>query len=201
MLQTVLIRPGQTFYDEQERIAGNLDLPLSPAGQDQIRQLAVKLQEQTWTAIYCGNQTACVESANLLAKPLRAKVYKCEQFANMNLGLWQGMLIDDIRHKQPKVYKQWQEHPESVCPPQGEVITTAAKRLEAGLEKIAKKHSQGRVAIIVAEPLASWFAAQLDPGGEFDFWKVFEQAATTTELELHAKTWRTEMNFTVSSAN
>ena len=40
----------------------------------------------------------------------------------MNHGLWQGMIIDEVKRKQPKVYKQWQEHPENVCPPEGEML-------------------------------------------------------------------------------
>ncbi len=41
---------------------------------------------------------------------------------NLNLGLWQGMQVAEVRHKQPKVYRQWQEQPENVCPPDGEMI-------------------------------------------------------------------------------
>ena len=35
------------------------------------------------------------------------------------------MLIDDVKRKQPKVYRQWQEQPEIICPPEGEMLSEA----------------------------------------------------------------------------
>ena len=73
----------------------------------------------------------------------------------MKLGLWQGMLVDEVRHKQPKVYKQWQEHPESVGPPEGEIIPEATERVKEALEKLARKHRGETIVLVAPEPLAS----------------------------------------------
>jgi probable phosphoglycerate mutase len=66
------------------------------------------------------------------------------------------MLVSDVKSKQPKVYRQFQEQPETVCPPQGETLSTAKQRVSAALTKLLKKHKSDRViAIVVPEPLAS----------------------------------------------
>jgi hypothetical protein len=65
------------------------------------------------------------------------------------------MLIDDVKSKQPRVYKQWVEHPETVCPPEGEPLSAAEERLQDALERIQKKHKSGTVALVLTEPLAS----------------------------------------------
>ena len=62
---------------------------------------------------------------------------------NLNQGLWQGMLVEDVRHKQPKVYRQWQEQPENVCPPEGEMLEQADERVRAAMIEAAEA-SQGR---------------------------------------------------------
>src|SRR5207248_11176322 len=70
--------------------------------------------------------------------------------------LWQGMLVSDVKSKQPRVYRQWQEQPETVCPPQGKTLCEAKQRVSAALTKIIKKHKTDRmVALVVPEPLAS----------------------------------------------
>ena len=34
--------------------------------------------------------------------------------------------LEEIRRKFPKVYKQWHESPEKICPPEGETLTEPA---------------------------------------------------------------------------
>ena len=41
------------------------------------------------------------------------------------------MLVSDVKRKQPRVYKRWQEQPESVCPPEGEMLGEADERVRA----------------------------------------------------------------------
>ena len=70
-----------------------------------------------------------LQTAEVIAKALGIKLKKIERLQNLNQGLWQGMLVEDVRHKQPKVYRQWQEQPENVCPPEGEMLSQADERV------------------------------------------------------------------------
>ncbi len=72
---------------------------------------------------------------------------------NFDQGLWQGLRIDDIRRKYPKVFKQWRESPETICPPQGEMVAEAVERIRKALRKPFKKNS--RFAVVASEPLAT----------------------------------------------
>jgi probable phosphoglycerate mutase len=55
------------------------------------------------------------------------------------------------------VFKQWQESPETICPPDGEAICDAMERIRKALEKPLKK--KGNLAFVAAEPLASIIAS------------------------------------------
>jgi probable phosphoglycerate mutase len=63
------------------------------------------------------------------------------------------------------VYRQWQEQPENVCPPDGEMVGEAQVRIDESLERLLKKHRSGAIGIVVPEPLASIMAHRLT-GGE-----------------------------------
>ncbi|MCH8909046.1 MAG: histidine phosphatase family protein, partial [Candidatus Heimdallarchaeota archaeon] len=67
-----------------------------------------------------------------------------------------------MKRKHPKVYKQWQDRPESVCPPKGETLESAAARVHTALLKIVRKHKQGTIALVVPEPLARLVRTQLN---------------------------------------
>ena len=117
MLQVVLIRPGCTDYDAQQRIQGSLDIPLNEQGANEVTQTAAGLRDKGLETIYSPVSQPALQTAEMLAKILGVKCKKIDRLPNLNQGLWQGMLVDDVRHKQPKVYRQWQEQPENVCPP------------------------------------------------------------------------------------
>ena len=120
MIQIVLIRPGATDYDEQGRILGTLDIPLNERGTDEIRRVIDEVRPLKISAVYCGPCQSAAQSAMSIAEALDVKLKKLDNLKNIDHGLWQGMLIEDVKRKQPKVFKQWQEQPDIICPPQGE---------------------------------------------------------------------------------
>ena len=82
----------------------------------------------------------------MLAEALEAKVKRLSNMQNLDHGLWQGMLVEEVRLKQPKVYRQWQEQPDCICPPEGEMLSEARGRVQAAMSKILKKHRSGTIA-------------------------------------------------------
>ena len=58
MVQVTLIRPGATLYDEQNRVQGVLDIPLSDRGRAEVARLAESLAaaqgNAPLSALYCG---------------------------------------------------------------------------------------------------------------------------------------------------
>ena len=91
---------------------------------------------------------------------------------NFNLGLWQGMQISEIRYKQPKVYRHWQEQPENVCPPEGEMIEQAQQRVAAAMTKLLRKHWDGVIGLVIPEPLATLVRWHFKHDEIGDLWKA-----------------------------
>ncbi len=182
MLTILLIRTGTTEYECQGRIQGTLDVPLSEDGRQQMEQVAEQLHGQLIDALYAGPCRATQQSADILAEKLQLKTKTVDKLRNLDHGLWQGMLIDDVKIKQPKVYRQWQEHPETICPPDGETLQNTRERLQQALIKIAKKHKSGTVAMVVAEPLTSVMRHVLRDDVLGDLWRVESKKAPPWEL-------------------
>jgi probable phosphoglycerate mutase len=156
MLQLLLIRSGCTEYDQQGRIQGTLDVPLSEDGRRESDLVTDALRSQSLDAIYTSPCQAARHVADKLGEAVDVKPKVADQLHNLDHGLWQGMLVDDVKAKQPKVYRQWQEQPETVCPPQGETVCAAKARVAAVVAKLIKKHKGEKlVAVVVPEPLAS----------------------------------------------
>jgi phosphoserine phosphatase len=153
MPDVVLIRPGCTDFDEQNRIQGSLDLPLSPRGQEQVDLLVQQLQGVRLDVVYAPPCEPARSTAIAISHECGATFKESTDFCNLNHGLWQGLQLEDVRRKYPKVFKQWQESPETVCLPEGETLSEAVERIERGLRKCLKR--KRNVGIVASEPLAT----------------------------------------------
>lgn len=153
MSAIILIRPGCTDYDDQKRIQGTLDLPLNERGEEQVQELVEQLHDLPLEAIYTSNAEPAKSTAEAIGDSLSVPVKSHEGLGNLNQGLWQGLCDDEIRRKFPKVYKQWHESPETVCPPEGEMVSAALERVARVLQKPLKRYKL--FAVVASEPLAT----------------------------------------------
>jgi broad specificity phosphatase PhoE len=172
MLQIVLIRPGSTDYDVQQRIQGDLDIPLNDQGTAEAMQTAEHLRDKEIEMVYTPVSQPSLQTAEIIKRALGIKLKKIDRLTSLNQGLWQGLLVEEVRHKQPKVYRQWQEQPENVCPPEGEMLSEADDRVRAALVKLLKRHKEGVIGLVVPEPLLSLARRFLTRGELGDLWKA-----------------------------
>jgi probable phosphoglycerate mutase len=184
MIRIVLIRPGATDYDEQGRIQGTLNVPLCDAGAREANRIGDELHGMGLEIIYASPCDRAVQTASAVALGLGIKVKPMEALQNLDHGLWQGMLIDEVKRKQPKVYRQWQEQPDSICPPEGEMLSQARDRVRAATSRLLKKHKRGVVGLVVPEPLASLVREHLDQGELGDLWRAGAEHGTWEIIEI-----------------
>lgn len=185
MFKLLLIRPGVTEYDQQGRIQGTLDIPLCEDGRRQVEAMIDELRAQPITAIFSSPNQAAAQTAEALGAALDVKVKELDSLQNLDHGLWQGLLVADVKTKQPKVYRQWQEQPETICPPQGETIVDAEERLTAAVTKLTKKYkAEGLVAVVLPEPAASVLRHVLRHDELGDLWKSRNGASAWEIVEF-----------------
>jgi broad specificity phosphatase PhoE len=172
MLRIVLIRPGATDYDGEERIQGVLEIPLNRQGVTEVARAVDQLRDMKIEVFYTAPCESARQSAEILGKDLDTRVKKLDRMQNLNLGLWQGMKVCEVRRNQPKVYRQWQEQPENVCPPDGEMIEQAEQRIRVVMNKLLKRHKEGVIGLVIPEPLASVVRHCFKHDDLGDLWKA-----------------------------
>lgn len=151
----ILVRAGASEYDEQGRIRGTLAMPLSPVGRADAERAAELLSPAKPAVLYASTDACAMETARIVGAACGLRPKRMANLTNLDQGLWQGMLVDEIRSKQPRLYRQWQDNPWSVAPPEGELLEDACLRVESILETLARRHPAGKgdVALVVPQPL------------------------------------------------
>ncbi len=165
MCKVVLIRPGATIYDEQNRVQGILDIPLSERGRGEVAQmaerLAASLEGSHLIALYCGPGENVIRTAEIVGKMLGIRPKRIDDFRNLDQGLWQGLQIDEIKRRNTKLFRQWIDDPETICPPQGETMEDAMERIKTAFKPLLKRHHDETIGLVVGEPLARIIACYL----------------------------------------
>ena len=185
----IVIRAGATDYDLQERIRGTLDMPLSMEGVAAATRAGERLAADPPTAIYASADEAAEETAWIIGSACGMKPKHLPNLGNVDMGLWQGRLVEEIRDTQPRLNRQWQDNPWSVAPPEGELLEDACERVEAAIEKIFKRHPGGTVAMVVPRPLdaiVTWLVSGRSMG---DLWR-FDAAADLVDVLPVAAQWQ-----------
>ncbi len=161
----LLVRPGATDFDDQGRIKGSLDIPMSDHGRQQVTSLTEQLAEVRVKTIYTSPCESARETAQQLAQGRDVRIKVIDAFRNIDHGLWHGKLIDEVRRNHPRVYRQGQESPTDVCPPGGESIRDAKARVIKAVRKVVRKSGDEVIAIVIPDPMA-WVVQSLLSGKE-----------------------------------
>lgn len=185
----IVIRAGATDYEWQGRIRGAVDLPLCPSGIAEAEHAATLLAGSPAVALYTSAERCAIETGRIVGRTLGLKPRAVPRLHNLDQGLWQGLLVDDIRRKQPRLYRQWQDNPWAVAPPEGELLEEACERVEEALSKIFRRHAGGGVAIVVPEPLdriVRWLVAGESMG---DLWARDSGTGPSMEIPVASQWW------------
>ncbi len=170
MTQVVLIRPGATIYDEQDRVQGILDIPLSERGKAEVALLTERLRGIALAALYCGPSESVTRTAEAVGRSLGLRPKRIEELRNLDQGLWQGLQLDEIKRRNMKLFRQWLDDPRTICPPCGETVESALDRVRGALKPLIRRHRDEVLGLVVGEPIAQLIAGYLrrDPHVQLD---------------------------------
>ena len=125
VFRLLLIRSGTTDWDEHEHLSGAADHPLCEHGLARFGISPEQVGDVEFRSVLCAEDQASRQSAEIVAEALGGKVRACSRLGDADLGLWQGLRMDEMRERSPRIYKQWADDPLSLSPPEGEPLREA----------------------------------------------------------------------------
>ncbi len=186
--QIHLLRTGDTDWDENKRMIGGADLPMSTNGTQTILDA---IQSATFdivpTCIITSPEEANQQVVGLLkARIHQPKIKELDSLCNVSLGLWEGTLETDLEERCPSTWGQWLGAPERIVAPDGESFEAAYDRIIGGLSKVLIKNKGGHRSIaIVLRPWA-WVIVRswLTEGRLYGIWDQLKQPNEVESFDL-----------------
>jgi len=145
--EIILVRHGETDWNRENRVQGNVNTPLNDKGIRQAAELAQRLSNISIDCVFSSRLRRAHHTALTIARPHHLEVQVDERLDELNQGKWEGMLVSEIKNCYPQLYDGWRKDPVSVVPPQGETVIEVLSRLrEFWKAKIAPL--EGRIVIV-----------------------------------------------------
>lgn len=148
--ELLLVRHGETAWNAEHRIQGQLDVPLSPRGVWQAQRLASRLggNEAGLDGIVASDLARAVMTAEPLAAARGLTIRLDPRLRERHFGVFQGERLDDIAARWPEAFAAWRARHPDWAMDEGESATTFQTRVLAALREIAVRHDGGRVVVV-----------------------------------------------------
>ncbi len=143
-----LARHGQSEWNNQSRITGQLNPGLSPKGRLQSDAIAQCLADEDIAAIYTSSLQRTIDTARPTAVAKKLPIESRPDLNEINLGVLQGRYRDDRDPEAQAMWARWQENMWEYQVPGAERFKDLACRAGRALEDILQRH-RGRSALIV----------------------------------------------------
>lgn len=144
----ILVRHGETDWNREGRIQGQLDSPLSAQGTAQAGSVAARLQREAFDALVCSDLGRARRTAEIIALRTGHEVVADARLRERHYGIFQGLTRDEARAAHPQAYAAYEAGGIDEALPAGESMRQCFERNLACLEALAARHSGARVVVV-----------------------------------------------------
>ena len=159
-IKLYLLRHGETVWNKQKKIQGQLNSPLTEEGIEKLKKTAETLERTDFQGVYTSHMERTVETAGIildknrknLEKPV--KIEKMRDHNEIHFGIWQGKTYEEIKKEYPQEYDNYFNSPDKYRARVigGEDLSEGLERFLGGMEKIVSfektRSGSGKILII-----------------------------------------------------
>ncbi|WP_066739483.1 histidine phosphatase family protein [Cupriavidus sp. D384] len=144
----IVIRHGETAWNRERRLQGQIDIPLNDTGRAQARALAEALTGEPIDAVYTSDLGRALETAKPLAQALGLTVRAEPRLRERCYGELEGMTYAEVAEKRPDDFARWQARVPDYAPPEGESLREFHERAVEVALSLSRRHPGERIALV-----------------------------------------------------
>ena len=147
----IAIRHGETAWNVDARIQGQLDIPLNDTGRWQAQRLAQALAErEPLDAIYASDLSRAWETAQHISQATGTALHPHTGLRERHFGQFQGSTFAETERSHPDDAHRWRKRdPHWVPPAGGESLLAMRERVVHTVHTLAAAHP-GQLIVLVA---------------------------------------------------
>ena len=148
LLRLILVRHGASTWNEERRIQGQLDPPLSELGREQAVKVGERFRGTRIDAFYSSDLGRAVETAAAIETATGVHPELVPELREVALGEWEGLNRDELKSRYPAEWARWSASQSWDIVPGGEGTNAFEARVGAAIERITERHRSGTVLVV-----------------------------------------------------
>jgi 2,3-bisphosphoglycerate-dependent phosphoglycerate mutase len=145
----IAIRHGETAWNVDTRLQGQIDIPLNDHGREQARRAGLALQHDAPQVLYSSDLARAHDTARAVAGANGLVVSTDPGLRERHFGDWQGHTYAEVAERFPQASERWRRREPDFGPPGGETLQGFYERCVATATRLARLHA-GQTLVLVA---------------------------------------------------
>ena len=192
MTRIILIRHGETVWNQQGRMQGQSDSPLSEIGVRQARQLAQRLKQVAFGALYSSDSGRAHQTARSVSDATGHAIIVEPRLRERHFGVFEGLTGAEIKIQYPDDYARFKTRDPQYVVPGGESTLGFRARVLGCLSEIAERYA-GDVVVVVTHGLVLDMVYRAAYGIALDQPRTFSLInASLNQCRFDGGAWRAE---------
>jgi len=171
--KVILLRHGETDWNQERRFQGQSDRGLNEDGEGQAREAAALLAGENIDLIFSSDLIRARGTAAVIGGLHHAPVIIDSSLREMNFGDWEGLTFAEIKARDPELLNKWLENSFETRIPGGETAAEVNNRVVKAWANISAAAAERDTVVIVAHGgplrLLLCYLTGMNPSRHWDF--------------------------------
>lgn len=146
--RVLAIRHGETAWNVDNRIQGQLNIPLNETGRWQAHRLALALAEESVDAVYSSDLLRALETAQAVSAGAGRNIVTDVGLRERGFGEFEGLTFKEIEQRWPEQSERWRKRDPSFGPLGGEALLDFYMRCVHTVTRLASAHPGETIAVV-----------------------------------------------------
>ncbi|MBI2907872.1 MAG: alpha-ribazole phosphatase [Chloroflexi bacterium] len=147
MTRLLIVRHGETEWNQSRRYQGQRDIALNANGLDQAEMLARRLDSEDIVAAYSSDLQRAMRTAQAIISGRGLEIVPCPELRELDFGDFEGLSFEEIEQRFPEQIQAWMSRRVDVSPPSGENLMQLAQRVSSVVTRIERERPEGTVLV------------------------------------------------------
>jgi len=143
-----IVRHGETNWNILGKTQGHGNSSLTEKGIEQATALAKSMTKHPIDYIYTSDLGRAVETASIIADELNLDIKETPALREMGFGVWEGLLIDEIKKDYDDIYSIWRNTPHLAEIPGGETLKIIQERVDNFIKELNEKYDNKHILLV-----------------------------------------------------
>ena len=143
-----LIRHGETDWNVEHRIQGQIDIPLNDTGRKQAQAMALNAAQHQFSAIISSDLLRACATAKMLAEKRGLEIKTLPQLRERHYGIFEGLTAEEGAQRYPEAHARYTARDLVYNFETGESINSFAKRVSAAIAQLTQQHNGQTIAAV-----------------------------------------------------